>query len=276
MKPVIKQKEFNDLLKAMSNLYGVLISDDIYVILNTYYNHVTKAEILEQLKKLSYKPKRDYFAAKITGMRNKYLLIKRALEDEVIDFIVQNSQNKPLFIPSTKEELLEYKVELYMNEEEDVYYTKLMRFLVKRYNKKEDAHYHAFAFTMGIFILNKEEMEANENPIEKIQQFGFSIDTKKQLNEFLKLWYDAHNNTKMFCNKGYSPKELSKLEPSKDIENLVGTLGENIKEMIRNNELDGEELIKQLREADSIPLKFKNGLISEIQALINEKKNNKA
>lgn len=72
MKTKIKQKEYNDLFKAMSKLYGVIESDEIHELLNVYYGKVTKKEIEEQLKKIYLKPKSEYFACKIKDTRNKY------------------------------------------------------------------------------------------------------------------------------------------------------------------------------------------------------------
>lgn len=269
----ISQKEFNNLFKAMVKLYGVIETDEIYELLNYYYDGITKKDIIEQVKKFYEKPKRDYFAAKIKNARNSYFLINNDLEDESIDYIIRERVGKPLYIPETKESLLEYAHEPNMTETEDGLYSELNRFLCKRYTG-EDKEYQTFMITLYLYYNNRAK-ENTTSMINELTDHGFSFKDEKDIRKFLDLWMRVINNTKMFANKGFSPTELHKMSPKVDMTQLQLTLGPNIKEMFRTGELNPKEYLKQIEGAD-IPLVAKESLKAEINKIIAEQYNNRA
>ena len=269
----ISQKEFNSLFKAMVRLYGVIDSDEIHYLLNHYYDKITKKEIIEQLKKFYTKSTKYYFAGKIENARNKYFLISNELEDDEIDHVIKERVGKPLFIPSTKEELLKFEKDLHMTDIEAELYDELFRFLLKRY-KGEDKEYNVFMITSYCLYNNRVDFQPT-NIIKDFSRFGFEWKSKKDLEKFLNLWMKVANNTKMFPNKGYSPKEISKMFPAADINELQMTLGPNIKEMFRTGKLDPAKYLEEL-ESSNIPIIAKESLKAEIKKIIAEQYNNKA
>lgn len=273
MEKKITKKEYQDLFKAMANLYGIIDSDEIYILFNKYYEKVLKKDIEEKLKELYEKPKRDYVAIKIIGERNKYLLVNHYLNQDEFNEILDARENKPLYIPKTKEELLEFKKDSNMTKLEAELYNELQYFLVKRC-KNEKKEFHTFMVVMYLLIRNRIDCQ-NENILELLNKKDFHFKDAKDIQKFLDLWMKVVNNTKIYPNKGYSPEEMLKISGPVDVNNLSVTLGPNMKDALFDNKMDPRKLLLELENSD-LPKVAKESLKRELLNIIEKQEKNKA
>ena len=269
---VITQKEYNELFKAMSNLYGVINSDEIHYLLNQYFNKVTKREIITQLKKILEKPKRDYFVGKIINMPNKYYLINDFLSEEEINDVIDARGGKTLYVPNTKEDLLKYVDKDHMTEKENDYYGQLIKYLSKRNNSKNKEAY-ATSYVMYLHSKNRVDSKiTNKNPFDLFEKMGFFVKDKNDAQKFLDLYMKCTNNTKMYQNKGWTPQEMIKMTPKVDVNEITLGIGDGMKKMFRDQNFDVENALNQARNSD-LPKGIKESLINEFELILNERKN---
>ncbi len=271
---VITQKEYNDLFKAICNLYGVITSDEIHYLLKHYYEKITKREIEAQVKKVYDKPKRDYFGARIKNTRcNKFYLILDVLEDDEINEIISQRSGKELYIPKTKEELLNYVEDFYMTEKEDEYYSQLLRYLSKR-TKVEEPEARAYFTTLHFYANNKIDSRMNNknNPFQDLNELGFFIKDEKDAQKFLNLYMNCVNNTKMFPNKGWSPNELLKNSPKEELNHIKNILNEGFKGIFENHDIDVEDALENVKNSN-LPEEIKESLICELESMQFNQKN---
>ena len=270
---VITQKEYNELFKAISNLYGVIDSDEIHYLLNQYFNKVTKREIITQLKKVLEKPKRDYFVGKIINMPNKFYLINDFLSEEEINDVIDARGGKTLYVPNTKEDLLKYVDKNHMTEKENDYYSQLIKYLTKRNNSKNKEDY-AYLYASSLLLQNRidSKIDSNNNPFDALDRMGFFVKDEKDAQKFLNLYMNCANNTRMYSNKGWTPQELLKMTPIADVNEITLGIGDGMKKMFRDQNFDVEDALNQARNSD-LPNGIKESLINEFELILNERKN---
>ena len=80
------------------------------------------------------------------------------------------------------------------------------------------------------------------------------------------------NNTKMFANKGWSPNELLKNAPKKDIEDIQDAIRARFKDIIENHNVDASDALERINELD-IPDNIKKTLIKELEEMQFNSKN---
>lgn len=198
-------------------------------------------------------------------------MIHAALYDEDINLIIEKRYSKPLFIPKTKEELLEFKDDLFMTPLEKSNYDELLKYLMKR--RKDDEDNTCLALEYCAFLHNR--IGVDDKPtwfFDQYNEMGFVVKDEKDIQKLVDLWMKVANNTKTYCNKGYSPNELFKITP-RNLDDLKVSFGENLKELFRNGTYNLEEELKKIKEDPQILPSMKKSIIDELQALIDEKKN---
>lgn len=272
-KNVIKQEEYNNLFKAMSNLYGIITSDEIYYLLKHYYEDITREEVEEELKNLIDNPVKDYVIRKIPNKKDgKLYLIINVLDEIYIRRIINQRNDKILYVPKTKEDLLKYTNDVYMTSNEEEFYSQMVKFLAKR-NKEKDKERNAKFFTLSLFCKNKVDRSTeNINMFSKLGQLNIHIKDENDAQKFIKLYMNCANNTKMFANKGWSPNELLKNAPKKDIEDIQDAIRARFKDIIENHNVDASDALERINELD-IPDDIKKTLIKELEEMQFNSKN---
>lgn len=80
------------------------------------------------------------------------------------------------------------------------------------------------------------------------------------------------NNTKMFINKGWSPNELLKNAPKKDIEDIQDAIRARFKDIIENYNVDASDALERINELDILD-DIKKTLIKELEEMQFNSKN---
>lgn len=139
----------------------------------------------------------------------EYLLIYE--DDDEFYYIFEMQRNKPYYIPP-KGELLNYKDEGYFTQTHET--EAMERFLKRVYNKSDEFIRETLE---TIIIMSKiPDMKIGEI-IDELERMKLSM-TEKRLTEFMPLYLNLYNNTRMPVNRGYTPNELFKINmPEKPV-----------------------------------------------------------
>lgn len=122
---------------------------------------------------------------------------------------------KPFYIPE-KEELLRYKDEFYYEE------TKYHRELIKILERVEGLESRLIQELVDDFVWKIKVMNYKFNIImrEFLNQFVF--ENVNQVNEITRVIFSIANTTRLWDNRGYTPKELTDLSKPKQTKVVVG------------------------------------------------------
>ena len=127
------------------------------------------------------------------------------LEDGEFDYLLDRQMDKEFYIPSVQqiEEICSIGYEA-----SSLAYKKLETFFMR---KMDMPHEHAVTWCLQVWA-NSYEGEAPTDVINKMSEAHIVIKGEKQMNEFVGLLMDAHNNTRMKENRGHKPNELRRKE----------------------------------------------------------------
>ena len=181
-----------DYIIALTHLYGLVHKDKVLEI----YNQQNRKNV-DTLRFRKYVLEDEF-----VDIYGDYFVHETILEYDDFEYQLKARKGKPFYVPK-KEELLKYRDEYYI--EETPQYIKLLEFL---------AH----------SLLNGDIKKATfvSEDIQGICQYGFSIETifeninrrdiqfkdMEQVDEFMLLIQELHNNTRLWENNGHTPQVL--------------------------------------------------------------------
>lgn len=136
------------------------------------------------------------------------------LEDGEFDYLLDQQMDKEFYIPSVQqiEEICSIGYEA-----SSLAYKKLETFFIR---KMGIPYNHARTFCLQVWV-NSYEGETPTDVINKMSEAGLVFKSEKQMDEFIGLLMDAHNNTRMKENRGYKPSELARREFSGGMPTIV-------------------------------------------------------
>lgn len=127
------------------------------------------------------------------------------LEDEDFGNLLDQQMDKEFYIPSVQqiEEICRIGYEA-----SSLAYKKLETFFM---GKMDMPYEHAVTWCLQVWA-NSYEGETPTDVINKMSEADIVFKSEKQMNEFVGLLMDAHNNTRMKENRGHKPNELARRE----------------------------------------------------------------
>lgn len=127
------------------------------------------------------------------------------LENDELGYLLKRQMDKSFFIPSVQqiEEICRVGYE-----ESSLEYKKLHTFLVR---KLDLPYEQAVTWCLQVWA-NSYEGESPAEVMNEMSDADVAFKSEKQMNEFLGLLMDAHNNTRMKENRGHKPNELRRRE----------------------------------------------------------------
>lgn len=290
----LDHKLFIKISRAAANLYGVIYSRNLFLVLKKYFKDLTYEELLKELDFLYKRTYKEFSLRKVEGKDGTYVLINNDLylddnyEDEkiqkdedydIVKEIIRLQGNKKIYIPKTFNQFIKSNNPLNITDTEEKYYDRLFTFIINhldRYNPSYkndeiDLKTHAFLATSFIYFNIKAEVSPI-NPIKMLESLGVSLDNDVQIQEALDIMMNAANNTKMFVNNGFSPYELIKMIGGfKNIDDIVPIISPKLKERLINGEESIEEYLKMF-ESSNLPPKIKSTLRKQLQEIAYQKK----
>lgn len=81
----------------------------------------------------------------------------------------------------------------------------------------------------------------------EMEDSGIVLGSMTDMNEWMALYNDLHNHTRMPFNRGHCPQEMmGKMKPSRKPPML--SFGPGLMKMIEDGEMDGQELISRIEK----------------------------
>ena len=127
------------------------------------------------------------------------------LENDEVGYLLDSQMDKTFYIPSVQliEEICRIGYE-----ESSLAYGKLKTYFMK---KLDLSYEQAVSWCLQVWA-NSYEGESPADVISKMTEADVVFKSEKQMNEFVGLLMDAHNNTRMKENRGHKPNELIRRE----------------------------------------------------------------
>ena len=124
------------------------------------------------------------------------------LENKEFEYLLNEQMDKEFYIPSVQqiEEICSIGYE-----SSSLAYKKLESFFIR---KMDMPYEHAVTWCLQVWA-NSYEGESPADVINKMSDADVEFESEKQMNEFVGLLMDAHNNTRMKENRGHNPNELT-------------------------------------------------------------------
>lgn len=136
------------------------------------------------------------------------LIAVNALQNEIYKKIQESQENKEFYIP-TYDEVMDYVHNGYLSQEPT--FMKLKHFFVKEMEMDENDAEDMIGEIWGRVNLGDNMIEI----VEWLNERNLVFPSERSLNNFVTLYQNAHNNTRMLCNRGYKPIEMWQKEGSK-------------------------------------------------------------
>ena len=259
------RKYFN----AMANLYGVVSLRKAYEIISEQNpSLVTELEFLA-FAEIARHECEDYY---ILGSDDIYTDGKVAAptEREIIDSLLfgdsidlyietkQSQQGKPYYIPAKKEFLL-YDNAFYCEAAPEV--TKLQAFLTEQFELTEQQQDALF---IELLYGSRYLGSGPDKILNRINDLGLRYKTEKDFERFVQLHQAFHNNTRMQCNRGYTPTELSAMHPKESRVPKSLSLGPNIRKSIADGTINSDELLQSILTLDMPSEELRLSILKEI------------
>ena len=196
-----KHKRIDELHKyilAMNNLYGFFTLNmpfDFYNKKNSI--QISYSEYIDILYKLA--SRNQYFYIYDAYIVNEYYELPHMQEE--LAQMLKERKGKPYYIPG-KNEIFTYADNLYQYKTPE--FIALKNFMYTEFDlkrKKADSLLDDIAYSCSIG-------ESIESIMSDVTSGDVIFDGKEQLNEFLRLITDLSNNSRLWINKGHTPKEI--------------------------------------------------------------------
>lgn len=237
------RKYFN----AMANLYGIIPLKKAYEIIGEQNpTLVTEQEFLA-FAEIARHECEDYY---ILGAEDLYTdrIPVEPMRREIIDILLvaddigqyaqvrEIQRGKPYYVPK-KKELLLYDDALYC--EDSPATAALKKFLTTGLHLKEQEAEMVF---QGLLYDARCVGAGFQNLMEHMEHLGIRFRSAGDVQKFAELYQDFHNNTRMQCNRGYTPNEITAIRPPEQRVPRSMSLGPNLRSAIASGAMDAAEL----------------------------------
>lgn len=256
---------------AMANLYGIIPLRKAYEIISSQCRHPVSKEEFLAFSEVARHECEEYC---LLGADELYPDRKQtdAFEREIIDITLvdgdlsayhemRHSQGgKPYYIPD-KAELLAFDDPFYC--EATPAADALTRFMERRLRLE---HTRAAAL-LAEFVYAVRCLDAGISEVmARLENLDIQFRHQRDITRFCALYQEFHNHTRMQCNRGYTPEELSSMQPPESRVPKSISLGPNIRKALADGTIDAEELGKGLLNIPFPNEGIRQSLLGEIAA----------
>lgn len=266
----IKTKQYREFYLACIRLYGLINSNNAFLIFKHYYSDAKKMDFIKDLKSRLLTFSQDYCIWK-TGKRNTYLITSAIVDEEEIDNLIELQDDKPFYVPDSYDEFLNctYYQKWKKDNEKEVH--SLINVLK---NCHKDRSLSEIEITVSVLYEDiRDASSVNDvDPItlalKRLLVWGYEMN-QKQIEQIANHLIKLSNNMRYPSNRGYTPSELMKMSKPIDKDKLVMSIGPNMRKMFESGEMDSKEYLNGIINSD-LPPKVKKSLIDELKEIIDD------
>ena len=253
------RKYFN----ALANLYGIVPVSKAYEIISEQNPRLVSKDKFLAFAEVARHESEDYY---LLGLDELYIdgSATPLLEREIIDVsligenlddyhaLMKSQGGKPYYIPK-KIQLLAFDNSVYCEETPDV--LDFRQFLKEKINlssMQENAIFNELVYAVHCRGTGLQQV------MERINELGITFAEEDDFFAFASLFQGFHNNTRMQCNRGFTPNELFSMQlPEERIPKSL-SFGPNIRKGLSDGTMDADELRKSIltMELPSEELRF--------------------
>jgi len=198
------RKMLDTYARAAVNLYGIIPIKDFVEIVNSQNIEHTNADEVYTLLLPDVLKKNKLPSGVLYCFYKDCITHYWAMDNfDLGDFWLREQGDKPRFIPG-KNEFTKYEDEYYEDEVQKLHWKKVLDFLLDNWSTPNIYKFYNELKDISQFF---GQMEISE----LLREYDLPFSSEKQIQAFFDLLHNAHNNTRMWMNKGYSPKELREI-----------------------------------------------------------------
>lgn len=275
----LKDNTFRTLRKyfsAMANLYGIITIGKAYEIISSQSPKlVTQEEFLAFVEIARHEC--DYYS--ILRMDEMYIdgkagtpfdweLIDSELlfgdeEEDPYSLTKENQQGKPYYIPG-KQELLRYADTTYWEKTPEAYA------LRDYFSARTDINVANCALAFIEIVDEVRYFDPHSGDMwQYLGSLGIDFSGEKDTQNFMEIYQNFHNNSRMQCNRGHTPLEVRDMMPPQNRGFRSLSLGPNIRKSIATGEIDPQELFKQVLTMEMPDEELRMQMLRQIMELGN-------
>ncbi len=261
----MKQSDLRKLYLSCINLYGFVLSDNLFEILDHYGIPYKKEQILKDLQDRSTKNTRDYSVQEISP--SNYIIVDLCYSPEEFEKLYYMKEDKPRYYPKTYEYLLEYSNFDFKDEKDQEGFKNLFQFL-RRHLDDDD---NVISFIADFIICSiKKEIDNKINIISGLLELlHIEFPNQKVLEKFLGVMQNVSNDLRTPCNNGFTPNEMRKKLGPIDMNEVSLTIVPNMRKDFLNGKLNPYTFLNDLDNYD-LPPKAKESFKTELLEIIDE------
>lgn len=258
-----------DYFEAFANLYQLLPLKDAYKIISRQNKDLITLDEFIAFSEIARHEEHFYY---ILAKDELYLdapkeepidreIVHSCLVDIDYEYyynLVKHQINKPLKI-LPKQELLKYKDDMYIA---DTPYVRAMtNFLCSRLKLSAQRTDDIISDLILIITCDDRPFDALSEMLDRKE----IMMTKSQLKNFIKLFTDLSNNTRLPQNKGFTPLELSANRGDQKVIDSI-SFGSNITAALKSGEADIQEYRKEILMSE-LPEKVKMDMLRQLSQI---------
>ena len=266
----IKTKQYREFYLACIRLYGLIDSNNAFLIFKHYYSDAKKMDFIKDLKSRLLTFSQDYCIWK-TGKRNTYLITSAMMDEEEIDNLIELQYDKPFYVPDSYEEFLNCASYRNWKKDNEKEVNSLINVLKKCH---EDRSLSEIEITVSVLYedIRDSDKIKDIDPItlalKRLLVWGYEMN-QKQIEQIANHLIKLSNNMRYPSNRGYTPSELKKMSKPIDKDKLVMSIGPNMRKMFESGEMDPKEYLDGVINSDLPPM-VKKSLIDELKEIIDD------
>lgn len=261
------RKYFN----ALGNLYGIISLKKAYEIISEQNPSLISEQDFIAFAEIARHECEDYY---ILGAEDIYTnkAPVEPMRREIIDILLMTDdtsrytqlreiqRGKPYYIPQ-KKELLQYDDALHCEESPSA--TELKKFIEAKLRLKDQKAEDVF---QGL-IYNARCLGAGfQDLMQHLEKLGIRFRSAGDVQKFAALYQDFHNNTRMQCNRGYTPNEMTAMQPPEQRIPRSMSFGPNLRGAIASGSMKAQELREGVLAMELPSEELRASLLKEIAA----------
>ncbi len=266
----IKAKQYREFYLGCLRLYGLIDSNNAFIVFKHYYPDAKKMDFINDLKSRLLTFSQDYCIWK-TAKRNVYLITSAITDEEEIENLISLQGDKPFYIPDNYDDFLNCASYQRFKKENEKDVNALLNVL-KKCHKDKSLLQAEISLSILYEDIRDADIVSDVDPItmalKRLFVWGYDIN-RQQIEQIANYLMKLFNNMRHYANRGYTPNEMKKLSKPFKKDKVIMTIGPNMRKMFESGEMNAKEYLDGVINSDLPPV-TKESLISELKKIIDD------